>query len=93
MEFLSEPPQSLLDAIRALDTTEAHGDLLDDTRWYSGTSISIRYAYEPSAAHWAQFRALMSQYADHGHHFEQAVKLAMGPNGQNILDNKDWRRG
>jgi hypothetical protein len=34
---------SALDAIQALETVEAHGDMMNDTRWYSGISITFRF--------------------------------------------------
>jgi hypothetical protein len=85
--FLSCPNDDLIKAIKALETVEAHGDLMDDTRWYSGTAIHLRYRFEPSPADVGIFEAIKESYAEHSYHFKKAVVEKMGPAGQNILDN------
>lgn len=84
--FLSEPTNELVSTILALSTSVAHGDLMDDTRWYSGQAVYIRYQYEIPAETMAQFNAIKSQYGDLGYHFEQAIKNEMGFRGQAVLD-------
>lgn len=87
--FLSPAPNSLIEAIRALETVKAHGDLIDDTRWYSGISIQFRYNWEPSVDEIAQFEAIKTEYADHGYWFKKAVTDRMGiAAGYNILDKR-----
>ncbi len=88
--FKSCPPSELVAAIEALSTLEAHGDLMNDTRWYTGTSIHLRYKFEPSPADLGTFEAIKESYAEHSYHFQKAVVEKMGPAGRNILDNF-WR--
>lgn len=84
--FLSEPSNELVDRIKALSTQEAHGDLMNDTRWYSGQAVHVSYQYAISAAAMAQFETIKNRYSDTGYHFQQAVKNEMGYRGQAILD-------
>lgn len=88
--FKSCPPLELVQAIEALSTLVAHGDLMNDTRYYTGTSIHVRYNFEPSPADLGAFEAIKDSYAEHSYWFQKAVVEKMGPAGQNILDNH-WR--
>ena len=84
--FMSEPTQALVDAMDALSTSEAHGDLMNDTRYYTGVSIHFSFNYEIPAETMAQVEAIRAQYAQAGYHFEQAVKAQLGARGQAVLD-------
>lgn len=71
--FLSPPSDELLDRIKAMETVEAHGDIIDDTRWYSGQSISFRYDFELPDGAEDSAREIMSQWLiqwsrDKSHH-------------------------
>ena len=89
--FLSEPNQELVDSIRALETIEAHGDSLNDTRYYTGESVEFAFQYEIPADTMAFFEAIKNRFADHGHHFRQAVKNEMGARGQAVLDQVSFK--
>jgi len=38
----------VLEKIEAFSTLEAHGDLIDDTRFYTGSGIRISFDFEPT---------------------------------------------
>lgn len=84
--FLSEPSDALVDQIKALSTSEAHGDIQNDTRYYTGMAVYVSFQYEISPISLMQYDALKNSYNEHGYHFRQAVISQLGYRGQAILD-------
>lgn len=39
-------PDSMLEEMKALETSQVHGDIMDDTRWYSGIMVTFRYEFD-----------------------------------------------
>lgn len=79
--FLTQPSLELIEKIKALSTCEAHGDIMDDTRWYSGHSVQVRFEYEVSPEVKAEADKLHQEIAawnDSHHikyyHFDKAME-------------------
>jgi hypothetical protein len=55
------------DQIKALETVKAHGDIMDDTRWYSGISFEFRYDFEATEETKQKAEEIMSQWLESFH--------------------------
>lgn len=92
--FTSRPSEELVTEIRKLDTCEAHGDMMDDTRWYSGVRIQFKYAFpvqDHEESRFKELRALVDvKDFKEVYHFKQRVLSELGPFvGQCLLDRGD----
>lgn len=61
--ILSQCPDILLDQAKAMETCEAHGDSMNDTRYYTGNSIHFRYDLEVTQEQIETARYLDYQYS------------------------------
>lgn len=95
VSFLSRPSQELIEEIKKLDTCEAHGDLMDDTRWYSGTRIQFRYDFPVSEVDQEKFEAMKAAVNVRDfkevYHFKNLTKETFGDIlGQRFLDHNNF---
>lgn len=93
--FLSRPSSELLEEIKKLDTCEAHGDIMDDTRWYSGTRIQFKYDFPVSETDQEKFEAFKKQVNVRDfkdvYHFKKNVLEHFGAIlGQRFLDHNNF---
>jgi len=89
----------LMEKIRSLDSTEAHGCTYDDTRYYTGTAIAFRFEAPVEETHVQAIEQIISSWAtpskdDHqgmrsiAWHIEKQVR-ALGFVGLNFLDARN----
>lgn len=93
--FLSRPSIELVEEIRKLDTCEAHGDLIDDTRWFSGISIQFRYDFPTPEIEQQMFEEMKAEVDVKDfkavYHFKQRTLKLFGPIlGQRFLDKNNF---
>lgn len=91
--FLTVPDQALVDKITAeLDTCQAHGDTMNDTRYYTGTSIDFRYKAPVSDEMVNKYKEIKAKFNpmdfNSMYHFRKELEFKFGyPMARNLLDN------
>lgn len=86
--------QEILDAVKALETVEAHGCVYDDTRYYTGKSIQFNYNFEATAEEIAKADELYNSWSEDtrndrrifNYHFRKQLLEELGPVGHVILE-------
>jgi hypothetical protein len=84
----------LRDAVKNMETVEAHGSIYDDTRWYTGTSIQFRYEFEPTQDEINKAQELFNSWSDNAkedkrsfqYHFTKQLDSELGVSGQVIAE-------
>lgn len=93
--FLSRPSSELIAEIKKLDTCEAHGDIMDDTRWFSGIAIQFRYDFPTSEVDQQLFEEIKAEVDPKDfkavYHFKKKVLNLFGDIlGQRFLDQNNF---
>jgi hypothetical protein len=94
--FKTVPSNQLVDKIKALETSEAHGDIMNDTRYYTGTSIQFSYDFTVSDDDLNMARKIKNQWGDLSSkpwsdlrsiywHIEKEIKETLGVVGKAIM--------
>ena len=96
VELKSHITAELLEVIKGMETVEAHGSIMDDTRYYTGTSIQFRYEFEPTAEELEKAEKCFQKYSEwdkesnqgrnsFNYHFRKELTEELGPSANIIL--------
>ena len=90
----------LIKQVKSMSTEEAHGSIMDDTRYYTGISVSVKFECEVSKeteekvneiiSSWQPAKSWGYDFNCTEHHIEKQIK-ELGFEGLNYLDNKYLR--
>lgn len=93
---LSPMTLAMVETIRAMETVKAHGDIMDDTRWYTGKSIQFRYEWEPTEEEQGTADVLLACWSDDSktdrqsfaYHFTRQCIAELGPIGERLASER-----
>lgn len=84
-------PDAMLDEMKALETNKAHGDIMDDTRWYSGQMVTFRFDFALPDGALEKVESIIDQWTlqikrdksnsdfmSTKHHIEKDIKAMLG---------------
>lgn len=85
--YLSEVSGAIHEEIKAMETLEAHGDSMNDTRYYTGTSFNFQYEFPANEAavnkaneiikNWGGVELINSDHSK-GYHANKDILEAVG---------------
>lgn len=92
--ILSNCSAEILDNVKNMNTLTAHGDLMDDTRYYTGHSVQFDYKFELSEDQEKQGQEIINNWSEDtqndrrlfDYHIREDLRNQMGAAGVLVAD-------
>lgn len=90
VKCLSRISQDVCDQIKSMETADAHGDIMDDTRYYTGLSIQFDYSWELTDKEKSLAKEAVDSWSDNSkvnrvdfsYHIKKQLNEKYGPTGK-----------
>lgn len=86
VKFLSPVSKEIVAMIKEMETIESHGDIMDDTRYYTGLSIQFDFAWEATKEEQEKAVEIFNSWSDESKedkrnflgHFQRHLEKELG---------------